>query len=100
MNNPTISPEDPRLTAYALGELEEAERAEVEALVQNSPDAQAVVEDIRATAAQLEAVLSDEPLPAVKPPKDPYREKPGKLLSFPKLYFVVGTLAAACFAVV
>lgn len=100
MNKPTISPEDPRLTAYALGELEEAERAEVAVLLQNSPAAQAAVEDIRVAAAQLEAVLSEEPLPAVKPPKDPYREKPGKLLSFPKLYFIVGTLAAACFAVV
>lgn len=96
----TISPDDPRLTAYALGELDETERAEVEALLQNSPAAQAAVDEIRATAAQLEAALGEEPLPEVSEPKDPYREKPGKLLSFPKLYFVVGTLAAACFAVV
>lgn len=99
MNKPTISPDDFRLTAYALGELDETERAEVEALLQNSPEAQAVVDEIRAAATQLESALQAEPLPAVKPPKDRYREKPGKLLSFPKLYFVVGTLAAACFAV-
>jgi len=96
----TISPDDPRLTAYVLGELDETERADVEALLQNSPAAQAAVEEIRATAVQLEAALGEEPLPEVSAPKDPYREKPGKLLSFPKLYFVVGTLAAACFAVV
>lgn len=100
MNTLNISPDDPRLTAYALGELEAAERAEVEALLQNSPSAQAAVEEIRGTVAQLEAALSEEPLPAVTPTKEYYRKKPGKLLSFPKLYFAVGTLAAACFAVV
>lgn len=51
---------DPRLTAYALDELEPAERAEVEALLALDPAARAEVEAIRATAEMLGDELSAE----------------------------------------
>jgi Ca-activated chloride channel family protein len=112
-----ISPDDPKLTAYALEELSGAERAEVEALLKSDPAARAAVEEIRALAAQLEGALAAEPLTEgaqetgatganisgkERAPKradsaeadDPYRKK---FVRFP--YVWVGTLAAACFAV-
>jgi len=106
--NEKILPDDPRVTAYALGELEGAERAEIEAAVQRDPALRAAVEEIRAMARQLEESFSSEPLPEVKPiataSEKPHAQKThagaqGKLLRFPQLYYVVGGLAAACFAV-
>jgi Ca-activated chloride channel family protein len=49
---------DPRLTAYALGELDGAERAEIEALLAKDEDARRVVEEIRATAALVSAEMA------------------------------------------
>jgi Ca-activated chloride channel family protein len=58
----TIHPDDPRLTVYALGELEdEGERAEVEAFVSRSREAQKLVEEIRASASLLQKELAAEP---------------------------------------
>ncbi len=45
-----IAPDDPRLTAYALGELDESERPEVEALIADDPEAVRLVAEILATA--------------------------------------------------
>ncbi len=50
-----------QLTAYALGELSTAERAEIEARLQAHPEQQAAVDEIRALAARLEAELKNEP---------------------------------------
>ena len=115
MNFPKFSPDDPRLTAYALGELEGGERAAVEAALRDDPAAQAAVEEIRATAALLSAALAEEAaadLPAGAAPAltkaaivqgNDYRKLDGgplgRLIKFPQLYYVVGGLAAACFAV-
>lgn len=60
MNDPTLSPDDPKLTAYALGELSGDERAHVEAALRDDPVLRAAVEEIRTTAAQLEAALAAE----------------------------------------
>lgn len=123
-NDYRLSPDDPRLTAYALGQLHGDDRAAVEAALRNDPEARAVVEQTRAFAAQLESALANEkdevevksgetpPLPfdraAILPGLDPrvldggrrpHREK-SKLLTFPNLYYVIGSAAAACFAVV
>ncbi len=58
----TIELDDPRLTAYALGELEdESENAEIEALVSRSEDARRLVAEIRETASLLKKELSLEP---------------------------------------
>ena len=53
-------PDDPRLTAYALGELDEADRLEVEALIANDPEAVRQLADILATARLLTDQLRDE----------------------------------------
>ncbi|HEV7405881.1 MAG TPA: von Willebrand factor type A domain-containing protein [Chthoniobacteraceae bacterium] len=59
--------EDPRLTAYALGELEPPERAEVEALLKNDPAAAAEVEEMRELAALVRRHLSTEEAPPLAP---------------------------------
>jgi anti-sigma factor RsiW len=106
-----LDPNDPRLTAYALGEMEPAERAEFEISLQADPAARAVVEGIRTTAGVLGAALEREAAPArnldlagaARRPAvaDPYPRKTpsGGLLRFPQLYYVTAGLAAACFAV-
>jgi Ca-activated chloride channel family protein len=122
MNEFQISADDPKLTAYALGELDGDERAAVEAALRLNPALRATVDEIRAAASQLEAALAAEPAldaangePAqgssaatgFAPDKDPYPRENGnggfagagrKLLRFPGLYYLAGGLAAACFA--
>jgi Ca-activated chloride channel family protein len=117
-----FSPDDPKLTAYALGEIEDAaERAAIEAALRDDPAARAIVDEIRATAAQLEAALAAEPMPvaaqaagrggavapvgendaarAPRPQEHPKRTaRKSKVLRFPQLYYLMGGLAAACFA--
>ncbi len=60
-----ILPDDPRLTAYALGELEPAERAAIEAALSESPEARAELEEIRSAAALLSDELRSETAPAL-----------------------------------
>ena len=115
MKEPKDFYNDPQLTAYALGELEGDERAAVEAALKTDAAAQAAVDEIRATARQLEAALAAEPMPEVKsitasvaqraaivPGRDPRKLDGGplgKLIRFPRAYYLIGGLAAACFAV-
>ena len=56
-----IEPDDPRLTAFAIGELEPGEAAEVEKALADSPDAKAEVDAIRETAALLEEEFGAAP---------------------------------------
>jgi Ca-activated chloride channel homolog len=98
-----LSPDDPRVTAYALGELEGAERAEIDAAVQRNPALQEAVAEIRALAGDLEATLAAEPVPAAVPmdasvatyPLGTDRKR--RVVPFP--YVWVAGLAAAGFAV-
>ena len=46
-----IHPDDPKWTAYVLGELGDAERAEVERELESSAEARELVDEIRMTAA-------------------------------------------------
>lgn len=55
-----LDPDDPKLTAYALGELDDITRAHVEAELAQNPESARVVEAIRAAAAALQAELSME----------------------------------------
>jgi Ca-activated chloride channel homolog len=55
--------DDSKLTAYALDELEGAERAEVEATLAVNPEASQWVEEVRNTANQLESELRSEQVP-------------------------------------
>ena len=59
--------DDPKLTAYALGELDAAERADIAREVAQSPELQAEVEAIRRTGEQLNRELASEPCPEFKP---------------------------------
>ena len=58
-----LEPDDPRLTAYALDELDGEERAQVGAAVAADASLRAAVDEIRATAGQLTAALKTESLP-------------------------------------
>ena len=57
----TIDPDDPKLTAYVLGELADAERAEIEAQLETSEEGRTEVEATKAMAKRLEQALRDEP---------------------------------------
>src|SRR5262249_6556995 len=65
MNTSINLTDDPRLTAYALGELKGTERDEIERLVARSPAAKAEVEAIRELAGALTYELAGE-LPRAK----------------------------------
>ncbi|MDQ5978346.1 MAG: Ca-activated chloride channel, partial [Verrucomicrobiota bacterium] len=113
MHPKTISPDDPRLTAYALNEMEPAERAEFEKLLETDPSARQAVDAIRATGAMLSGALESESAPVVAAAVRPAAILPGgdlrkldggglkqsKLIRFPQLYYLVSGMAAACFAV-
>ena len=58
--------DDPRLTAYALGELEEAERAAFEAELASDPRGSEALEAVRATAEALAGELASEAVPALE----------------------------------
>jgi Ca-activated chloride channel homolog len=62
MSTPRINPNDPKWTAYVLGELDEADREAVERLLEASAEARALVDDLKiATAAIREELASDAP---------------------------------------
>ena len=102
MNDPKILSDDPRLTAYALGELEGAEREQIETAVAADPALQAAVEEIRATASRLTAALEAEPLPEPVPPvhlESYHTVRPARIFRFP-YWGVAAVAAAACIAVI
>jgi len=63
MTNPAFNPEDPRLTAFVLGEIDDSDRAEIEQLLETSPEAQAAVKEIEETIGVLREGLASEPIP-------------------------------------
>ena len=63
MTNPVFNPDDPRLTAFVLGEIDDTDRAEIEQLLETSPEAQAAVADIEDTIGALREGLASEPAP-------------------------------------
>ncbi len=62
-----MNTDDPKLTAYALDELDPAERAEIEQLLRENADAAAEIEQTRAFAAQLRTRLKAEPAEPLHP---------------------------------
>ncbi|MBX6315582.1 MAG: zf-HC2 domain-containing protein, partial [Isosphaeraceae bacterium] len=63
----TYDPDDPRLTAYALGELDEAERSALEAHLEAHPEARQFVAEVRALAQLLTEHLPKETGPGLSP---------------------------------
>ena len=63
----TLDPNDPKLTAYVLGELDDADRAAVEKALGSSPELRRAVEEIRRTADLLAEHLQAELAPTLTP---------------------------------
>ena len=61
----TFNPDDPKYTAYVLGELSDSERADIDAELQANPQAAALAAEIHSTTARLLQALHAEPLPAL-----------------------------------
>ena len=105
MNQPQISPDDPRLTAFALGEMEPPEQTEFEQLLRTDASARQSLEEIRTLAGTLRTALAEE-APADDPALTPLLESTApapstrgyrRLTPFP--YWQIAGLAAACFAI-
>jgi hypothetical protein len=101
-----IDTNDPRLTAYVLGEMQGSERAEFEMLLKQNPEAQKLVDEIRHTASFLTEQFSNEPCPQLS--EEDRREiiseadKAGKIIGFPwRRYYAPLSLSAiaACLLV-
>src|SRR6187431_2882133 len=60
MNTPLVNPNDPKWTAYVLGELDEADRASVERLLESSAEARALVNELKESTSVLEQALASE----------------------------------------
>lgn len=94
-----ITPDDPRLTAYAFGELEGEENAMVVAAVTANPALRQVVDEIHQTGIDLSAALASEPLPEADTATTPVPQAPAsRTISFP-FWLTAGSLAAASLAV-
>lgn len=62
-----LDQDDPKLTAYALGELSASEFKNVDTAVMRDDDLQKIVSDTRTLAHRLAVALRDEPEPVLKP---------------------------------
>ncbi len=98
-----FTPDDPKLTAYALGELPESERAVVEAELAKSPEGQQVLNEIRETIGVLQQELAAEPCPELTPAQEraiavSVEPAAAKTVAFPwwKVIVYGGLSAAAC----
>ena len=56
-----INPNDPKWTAYVLGELDKADSEAVERLLKSSPEARALVDELTAASAVLREAVDDTP---------------------------------------
>jgi Ca-activated chloride channel family protein len=102
MNERRILPDDPRVTAFALGELEGEECARLEAAVAADPGLQAAVAETRDAAARLTAALEAEPMPAATPAvhaKSYHTVRSARIFRFP-YWTIAGLAAAACLTLV
>ena len=92
-----FNPDDPRWTAYALGELDPAERARLDQVCETNPAARKHVEEIRALAGGLKKALATEPALELRPNQKAAlqaKPEPKPILRFP-LHWAVSLGAAA-----
>src|SRR5687768_10409193 len=69
MSTPRINSNDPKWTAYVLGELDEGERAAVERLLDASEEARALVSELKTMMAALEGALTSDVPQLLTPPQ-------------------------------
>jgi Ca-activated chloride channel family protein len=62
-----INPNDPKWTAYVLGELDKADSEAVERLLKSSPEARALVDELTAASAALTEALDEAPADVLTP---------------------------------
>ncbi|MBT5900838.1 MAG: hypothetical protein HOH58_01875, partial [Opitutaceae bacterium] len=67
MKDQAMNADDPRLTAYALGELSGEDAAEVAAAIERDPALAAEIDEIRAMTGDLADALRAEDLPETEP---------------------------------
>jgi Ca-activated chloride channel family protein len=100
-----FDPNDPKWTAYALGELPAAERAEVEREIAQHPEAGRLVEEIRVMSGHLKTALAREPEVGLETAKREElfraarRAPAGRRLEFPTVTFAWIGAAAAVLAI-
>lgn len=97
--------DDPRLTAYALGELPAAQKAEVENFINNNAEALEFVNDVKATALLLEAEFKKELELALLPQqvrliRQHFHEVNEGLFSKIKMFFAGWQIPAVSFATI
>jgi hypothetical protein len=98
-NENRISPDDPRLTAFALGELEGVELAKMEAELRGDPAAQAIVAQIRVAAEQFQAALAGETVEAAASVEGRVQPSGREGRSIFRRFLLWGLPLAACLAV-
>ena len=87
----TFDPNDPRLTAFVLGELDPDETAAVEAMLGESADCRQAIEEIRLTVGWLASQLHDERKAYVPPAEVNHRVLPMVTTSQPVATSDAGT---------
>ena len=97
--------DDPRLTAFALGELDPDEAAPIERALSESPSLQREIDQIRAMAGSLRAQLSVEASPRLTPAqRETIAQEPKSVLNSPLIFrrtsrwIAAGAALAACVA--
>ncbi|MEP6664325.1 MAG: hypothetical protein ABJC04_11750 [Verrucomicrobiota bacterium] len=95
-----LTPDDPKLTAYALGELDKSEAEQIEREVQNNPELRQAIAEVRETAALLKRELSDEPtlsLTEMQKSDVLAKTKPDNIIPFPRqrIFKIIGIGAIA-----
>ncbi len=94
----TMDPSDPRLTAYALGELEPCEQAAVEQALAQSDLCRQTVDEIRQTAALLtehmKAELARTPAPRPILPIETALSTPARFFTLRRKVLALGSIAA------
>ncbi len=104
----TAQPDEAKLTAYALGELDEAARSAVEARMAEDPAARQAVEETRRAARILSGELAAEPAPqltaeqraAVEARAAAAAARRGRRLQLRRLWLPMGVTAAAAIVLI
>lgn len=97
-----FNPDDPRWTAYALGESDPADRTRMDAEYAANPEARQFVDGVRATARQLKAAWAAEPSIALRPAQKQQLLAAAQppVIRFPRRWFLeLGAAAAIVVAI-